>query len=359
MGTLFDYLQWRGDIPFTQVPVNQVDALIFSALSYIRFEGVLPEDSAHPVPLPVAAQVLCKLPDAQDRDRVRQDLPLLRAAAESSRFGSCQVCCYRSRFTAADEGQFAAMTFLLPDGSALLAYRGTDDTLVGWKEDFNMCFKKRVPAQLEAAQYLKDVAAQLKLPLYLAGHSKGGNIAVYAAANAGRRLQPRILRVYNLDGPGFNDDFMAHPGYRALIPKIQTYIPESSIIGMLLEHEEHHSVIKSRNIGILQHELYNWEIQGGGFIHLAEISPNTRFAERAIEDRLREMSPQQREDFIEALYRLVVAGGASNVRHLLHPKTFGGLITTLVTDGKTRKVVTSEFAELLRSAFNATKKDPK
>lgn len=359
MASLFDYIHWRGDIPFTQVPLNQVDALIFSAIAYIRFEGVLPEDAGHPERLSLASQILSGLPDAPQRDRVRSDIPLLQAAAASERFSQCRICCYRSRFTVAQEGQFAAMTFLLPDGSAVVTYRGTDDTLVGWKEDFNMCFLDRVPAQQEAVDYLKYVAELLDRPLYLAGHSKGGNLAVFAAANAGRALQPRIRAVYNLDGPGFTEDFMAHPGYQALIPKIHTYIPESSIIGMLLEHQERHTVIKSRNIGILQHELYNWEVQAGDFVHVAEISPNTRFAERAIEDWLREMSNAQREEFIEALYRLVVAGGASNVRQLLHPKTFGGLITTLVTDGKTRKVVTSEFADLLRSAFNATRKEPK
>ena len=359
MGTLFDYLDWRGDIDFRAVPVNPVDALIFSALSYINFQGIVPENLENPIPLSVAADAFLRLVDAQERIRVKSDLQLLRAAADAPRFANLRLAFYRSKLIVEEETQFAAVTFLLEDGSAFLAFRGTDYSLVGWKEDFNMSFQDSVPAQREAAAYVAELSESYPLPLRLGGHSKGGNLAVYAAAKVSPNIQKQILEVYNLDGPGFSEAMMSDPGYLGILPKVKTYIPEGSIIGMLLEQRDEYQAIKSRQLGLLQHEPYSWEIQAGDFEHTEEISKANRFTDKAITNWIRDMTPEEREAFVDATYQLLSASGASSVGELLHPKNILAFFKALNTNDESRKLLTGEFMDFLKAAYASLPRNDK
>lgn len=359
MGNLFEYISWRGDLSFNTVPVTPVDALIFSALSYVNFEGIVPGGLQNPIPLPVAADAFLRLTDAQDRVRVKNDLTLLRAVADAPRFQNIRLAFYRSKFIAEEETQFAALGFLLDDGTVFLAFRGTDYSLVGWKEDFNMSFQDSVPAQRAAAAYVTEIAEDYPVLLRLGGHSKGGNLAVYAAAKVSPNIQKRILEIYNLDGPGFTEAMMNDPGYLAVVPKIQTYIPESSIIGMLLEQRDAYSVIKSRQLGFLQHEPYSWEIQAGDFERTQEMSAGTRFADKAIANWIRDMTPEERGAFVDATYQLLSAGGASNVGELLHPKNILAFFKALNTNDESRRLLSGELVEFLKAAYAALPKNDK
>lgn len=359
MATLFDYITWRGDLSFTQDPPNAVDALIFSALSYIRYGGAVERNPNVPVLLRSAAEGYFAMEDHESRVRVKNDLDLLRAAAQSVRFGFTQLYLYRDVFIPEQETQFAAVTFLLDDGSAFLAFRGTDYSLVGWKEDFNMSFQDSVPAQREAAAYVAEVAGSYPALLRLGGHSKGGNLAVYAAAKASISTQKRILEIYNLDGPGFTEAMMHDPGYLAIVPKIQTYIPESSIIGMLLDQRDEYSVIKSRQLGLLQHEPYSWEIRAGDFERSEEISRGTLFADKAITNWIRDMTPEERGAFVDATYQLLSASGASSVGELLHPKNILAFFKALNTNEEHRKLLTGEFIEFLKAAYASLPRNDK
>ena len=346
---MFDYMNWRGDLSFSDVPFGPVDALIFSSLVYLRFEGIVPQDAQYPVPLHVVADAFSALADADERVRNRNDLALLQAAADADRFRNVRLCCYRSKLLEQKQTQFAAVACLLTDTTAFLAFRGTDNTLIGWKEDLNMSFCDSVPAQREAADYVREFAQQWPVLLRLGGHSKGGNLAVYAGAKQEKLTQRRILEIYNLDGPGFTDAMLKDPGYLSMIPKIHTYIPESSVIGMLLEQEGDYRVIKSRQIGLLQHEPYSWEVMGGGFVLTQDISEGNRFANRAIKNWIRDMTKEDREILVESIFTLVRSGGASEVQDLLHPKTIHALLKTLKNNPKTQKLLAGEFIELLRA----------
>lgn len=351
MGNLFDYLDWRGDLSFNAVSVTAVDALIFSALSYLNFEGIVPKNLQNPIPLHLAADAFLNLTNTQDRIRVKNDLQLLRAAADAPRFRNVRLACYRSKLIVEEETQFAALTFLLDDGTAFLAFRGTDYSLVGWKEDLNMSFQDSVPAQREAAAYVAEFAANYPVLLRLGGHSKGGNLAVYAAAKASPNTQKRILEIYNLDGPGFTENMMNDTGYLAIVPKIQTYIPESSIIGMLLEQRDEYRVIKSRQVGLLQHEPYSWEIRAGDFEYAEDISKANRFVDEAITNWIRDMTPAEREAFVEATYELLSASGATSVGELLHPKNILAFFKALNTNEESRRLLTGEMKEFLKIAY--------
>ncbi len=352
MADLFEYIAWRGDIPFSQVPLTPVDALLFSSLVYVDFTDIVPKDAHSSVLLSQAADAFFALPEEVQESRIRakKDLSLLRAMADSPRFSGMKLTFYRSILLEEEQLQFAAVSFLLPDGSAFLSFRGTDLTLVGWKEDFNMSFQDTVPAQLEAVSYLQAFATANPMILHLGGHSKGGNLAVFAAARCGLFLQQRILSVYNNDGPGFTEYLMGDQGYLAMVPRIHTYIPESSIIGMLLEHEEPYRVIKSRQISLLQHEPYSWEVMGGDFLYADEMSSEIQFMGSTIKHWLQDMSREERGNFVDGVYRLLSSGGVSTVDQLVEPKNILSFFKTIQADDGLRRMLSGELVDFLRAA---------
>ena len=350
MANIFDYLKWRGDLTFTQDPPNAVDALVFSALSYIRFGGTVAACPQVPAVLKAAAEEFFAQDDYESCCRVQKDLDLLHAAIQTRRFGESSICMYRDMLVPEQETQFAAMTFLLDDGSMFLAFRGTDNTLVGWKEDFNMTFQQTIPAQRLALQYTRDVAMEYLRPMYLGGHSKGGNLAVFAAARSSPMLRQRILHVYNHDGPGFTKYLMGDPGYLAMVPRIGTYIPQSSVIGMLLEHEEPYTVIRSKSVGLLQHDPYTWDVLGKSFLAVEEITEGSQFVDATIKTWFSEMSSQDRGQLVDVMYALLGSGGAENVYDLLHPRNIRTYIKTLTSDEHLRRVLSTEFAGLMDAA---------
>ena len=359
MADFFDYLDWRGDLPMEAVPPNAVDTLILSELCYMDFTGLVREDFLYPVPLKVAAEAFLALPDREDRVRVKKDLDLLARCAESPRFAGLRLVFYRNELLPQLQSQFAAVTWLLPDGTALITFRGTDMSLAGWKEDFNMSFQPTVPAQEKALRYLEAFARCHTGSIALAGHSKGGNMAVFAAAQTQPELQERITAVHNHDGPGFPRTMMTDPGYRAMLPKIRTFVPESSVVGMLLEHEEPYTVIKSRQVSLLQHEPYSWVILGGGFDTVEQVDDSSRFLDRTIKTWLAETTPESRNEFVDAVYELLTIGQVEDLRQVILPRNVLRYLRTLGTDEELRSIIARVFADLLRTALDLRRKpDP-
>lgn len=361
MPNLFDYLTWRGDLPLRQVPLCPVDSLVLSTLAYVHFRDLIPGDCGRSRSLGQAARAFLALPERErDRPRTRckEDLDLLEALLQAPRFADLELTCYSDRFVPEKEMQFAAMAVLLGDGSAYLAFRGTDSTLVGWKEDFNMSFLDTVPAQWAAVDYVKRFAAAFSGPLYLGGHSKGGNLAVFAASRCPPKVRDRIRSVYNLDGPGFTAAFLTSPGYQELLPRIQTFVPQSSIIGMLLEHEEPYTVIQSRQIGILQHDPYSWSVLGGDFIRLEEVTSGSRLADRMTKNWVADLTPEQRGAFIDAVYDLLSAGDVSLARDLIHPQNLAASLRALKdTDEETRRLLGGILLRLARSTADTLREE--
>lgn len=353
MANMMDYLQWRGDILFRQVSVNAVDSLIFSTLVYIDFSEIVPWDLKQSISLSDAASKLLSLPHPEDRCRVKADLLLLKAAAQSPRFRDIRLTGYKSELLQEEESQFAAIAFLLDDGSAFLAFRGTDDTLVGWKENFNMSFQDIVPAQRSASAYTESFADIFTGAIRLGGHSKGGNLAVFSAATVSPDTQGRIWAVFNHDGPGFSDYLMEHPGYATMVPKIHTYIPQSSVVGMLLEHKESYSVIYSKSMGILQHEPYRWEVMGRDFIHMEEITQGAKIADNTVRGWVAGMTREERCELVESLYAALSESGADTVEDLMQPKYISSILKHIQSDKKTKNILTKEILQFFRAAGSA------
>ena len=350
MADMLDYIAWRGDIPFTQVGFTPVDNLILSTLSYLDLTGIVDFDLSHPIPLHQAAEAFFALDSHPQRIRVKADLALLKAAALAPRFRDAELAFYRDIFIPEEQTQFAAVAFLLDDCSAFLAFRGTDNSLVGWKEDFNMSFQDLVPAQREALRYTQELSAACPRPLRLGGHSKGGNLAVFSAATCESAVQERILEIYNNDGPGFTGFLMGKPGYLRMVPKIRTYIPQSSIIGILLEHEEPYAVIKSSQLSILQHEPHSWEVMGGDFIYVSQLSNEVQFIDLTIKKWIAGMTREERSNFVDAIYALITAGGADQTTDIIRPRNIRAFFKALKADDETKKMLSEELYNFLRSA---------
>ena len=353
MADMLDYLAWRGDITFSQMPVNPVDALIFSTLSYIRFEDILPDNPMQQVALDEAAAGLFSLAAPQNRVRGKKDLELLEAAAAAPRFAHLKMSFYRSILIPEEDTQFAAVTFFLEDGSAYIAFRGTDSTLVGWKEDFNMTFHTSIPAQRLALEYVQEFAAAYPIPIWMGGHSKGGNLAVYAAAKCGEVLQKRIVEVHNQDGPGFSEAMMSDPGYQRILPKLRSYVPQSSVIGMLLEHEEPYTIIKSNQIGLMQHDPYSWMVMGAGFLGVENLTADSRFLDRTFKNWLSKMSNEERGAFFDTVFELLGSSGAEHTGDIIRPHNVRAYLKTLQSNESIRNLLASELVSLVRSARQA------
>ena len=245
------------------------------------------------------------------------------------------------------------MTMLLPDGSAYVAFRGTDDTIVGWKEDFNMAFTPEIPAQRYAADYLQQAAAALAFrPLLVGGHSKGGNLAVYAAVFCGEAIQKQIRAVYNNDGPGFYASLLELPEHRRIAGKITTLLPESSVVGMLLEHEESYQVVRSTQIGLMQHDGFSWQVLGERFEHLTELAEGGRIMDQTLRSFLRELTEPQRAQFVDTLFDILTCTDASTLTDLKEGglKTASAMVKALQKlDKPTRKALSDTLKLLVRS----------
>ena len=350
MADLFDYLRWRGDLTFTQSPVNAVDALIFSALSYISFGGSVEALPEVPISLLDTSEEFFKLPDQAERCRAKNDLSLLMAASETKRFRNAMIMQYRSNLVPEEETQFAAVTFLLDDNTGFLAFRGTDYSLVGWKEDFNMSFRETIPSQHLALEYTRQIAEAYIMPLRLGGHSKGGNLAVFAAVKSDASVRRRILDVYSMDGPGFTEYMLCDPAYKEMVPRIKTIVPQSSVIGMLLAHEEPYTIIKSKQLGLLQHELYSWEVSGPQFVPMEEITADSRFLDQTIKTWFSGMTNEERNEIVDTVFDLLSIGDVDNVLDIIQPKNIRNYFRTLATNGKIRRILSDELLSLMEAA---------
>ncbi len=345
--TVRDYLAWRGDLTFAQDGFNEVDNLLLCIVSYIDFQRIVRLRSYKPVDAMSIGEVCGLLTEKDEQLGLSEEeyIPVMRAMAATPRFRDVKMFAFESSIDEEKVMQFAAVSFLLPDGSVFAAYRGTDTTLVGWQEDFNMSFLTAVPAQLRATEYAEEVLKCCpRRKLRLGGHSKGGNLAAWAAMHLPEKLQrKRLLAAYNNDGPGFDRSVLASEEYRRVAEKIHTFIPESSLVGMLLEHTEDYELIDSSNRALMQHEPLSWNVLGRQFCRSAQRAETAKASDGAIREWLADMSMQERQEFTEAFYSILSMGGKAKTLDDLREGGLSGGVALLReyvgADEKKRKLV--------------------
>lgn len=350
MANITDYIDWRGDISFSASPFNDIDALIMTQLAMVDLSGVVPSDPNDGYISLADAAELYFADKKRESEPVSVVIPsetyvLFKKIAESKRFGNIKLTAHVSHVDVEREKQFSAITVKPGDGSIFVAFRGTDDTIVGWKEDFNMSFMPTIPSQTEAAEYLDRVARRAYGKLRVGGHSKGGNLAVYAAVKCSPRVRRRILTVYNYDAPGFNREFLSLPEYGELDGRLKTVVPQSSVVGMLLENDGKYSVVKSRESGLLQHNAFSWEVLGTEFVRLNELTKESRDMTAVMNEWLSKLDMDARKKFVDAVYNILIATKATTVTELNDDK-YSILRALKDTDKETRRMVMKTFGLL-------------
>ena len=326
--TFMTYLRWRGDLLIKDHPFNEIDALILSELVYVRLDNIVPYIGQE------GSITIREANQRYNKSTVREMLfykekeELLEVLASTPRFADMTLCNYVSMLDEKVQQQFAAMHINITPNATFIAFRGTDSTVVGWREDLNMSFMMPVPAQRSAVEYVNMSAKGLFKKFYFGGHSKGGNLAVYSAVFCNPKIQKRILQVYNFDGPGFNRNMLNDESYKRIDSRISTFVPEQSIVGLLMEHEEDYKVVASGEFAILQHEGFSWVVDRDHFTLVDSVDQFSKNFSVTLKAWLAQMSKEERKAVVDAFFNVFENAGIDDFMDIveLDVKTAGHLI---------------------------------
>lgn len=355
-GTIIDYIRKYGNYSFAELPMNDVDSLVLCQLSYLKYDGMVStvwENGPFISLKAIAEREDCYKLFADER-YAKVNRQLFRAAVEGKRYCNTRLNCYINLVEKQMETQFSAITFLLEDGTVYIAFRGTDETIVGWKEDFNMAFLSPIPGQMYSAKYLNMVTAKLHKPFYVGGHSKGGNLAVYGAMCCLPVVQKQILKVYNMDGPGFRPEVLERCGYKRIEERVVKILPRSSLIGMIFERDIRYITVESNRLGLAQHDPYTWLIEENHFSVVDDIYSARRLMDNAINEWILSLEEQQLRLFVDTLYQVITA---SRVESLLELTTdWKGSIGRIISAFKEVDEQTAAILKkILLALFDITK----
>lgn len=316
MDNILTYVKWRKDLKFNERPFNDVDALIFAILAYAEWDGIVGKKA---ISLQSAAQKFSQSKDRKDdakRYAYSLEIPLLvNMLNDTRRYNDVKIMNYQTVFDKGEVVQFSGVTFVLPDHTYVIAYRGTDSSILGWKEDFKMTYLEEIPSHKYALAYLNETMPSNEKKkffslknkkvkdVYIVGHSKGGNLAMYASLKA-PQFHQQITRVYNFDGPGFLPSFYAKntENLATILPKTKLYLPHASIIGRLLDHKEEAYVIEGYESGLMQHSAFKWRVHIDGFVNAQALSKQSDEYVAYIDKMLLSKTKEEKRMLIKAIF---------------------------------------------------------
>lgn len=371
MDSIVTYIE-REQRTFTESPVNAVDSLVLSSLCYFNFNKLVlkPELSTVSCPLdthtstPVLLSdilALCDvdwltegswLKDSEDT------LRFIQAIRASRRYRNVSVAFFVDEISDAVDKQFSATTFFLQSTSGAIAYiafRGTDGTLTGWKEDFNLSYKPVIPSQRSALAYVSGVSSATQCPLILGGHSKGGNLAQYAALCTDESTYQRIVAIYDHDGPSFLEDPSPRRTTADYDCKLHKLVPESSAFGMILERRDDYRVVQSSASAIFQHHPFSWIVNGDDFVYQEDLNASAQFFDEALDTWLRSKTPAERERFIQTIYDLIMQTNATSWAEF--QTRLGANVATVMGAGSKLDSDTKQFLASTLRSLGATLKN--
>jgi len=357
MPNIIDYLNWRGDLTFKQDGINEVDNIILARFSYLPFKDI------HIEKIDSIENIASKMTELTlDKFIWKDDKEFIIKLGKTKRYKDLIVTDYKEILDIEAEKQFAAVVVWLPKGYKYISFRGTDMSLVGWKEDFNMSFMKNIPSQLEAVKYLNEIGSRYMGKFILGGHSKGGNLSVYASMFCKDRIKKKIIQIINADGPGFDETIFNTENYKKTLEKVKTYIPQSSIIGRLLEHDDDYEIIHSTQKGFMQHDIYSWEVNSINLVRIPSLTNDSQFVNKVVREWLKNTTPEQRKNFVNIIYDVLVTTEAKSIQD------FGidtlKKLTTVIKSYKNiekeeRKQIESMIKLMFESAINTIKEKRK
>lgn len=358
---IISYLEWRGDISIARLPICEADYAVLGCISYLPFDWIIPKSfESKPISLWNAVMRVRELASLEGDGRsyhYKEDNDMTQQLLNSPRFSTLSVIGFRNIIDEEKQEQFSALTLLLPNRQIAVVFRGTDRTLTGWKEDFNMFYMEKVPSQPESLRYLEEAASHSEGDIFICGHSKGGNLAMYAAAYCSEDVKQRIKAIVSLDSPGFSKEVIESESFQSINDRVYSYIPQQSVVGMMLEHLERHSVIHSSGAAFWQHSLYTWEIRRGDFIRETDVKALSRNVDLTLRNWLLSMDSEKREKLVEGFWKVVGASGADNTDDLF---TFRSTMNMMRSMGKIddeTRVILSEGTRLFMRAIRKMTRD--
>lgn len=371
MGKISDYLLWRGDLRFSHDPINDIDALIFALLSYLPYKGIVPGiETGRDISLKEAAALyfskesglkeeLSNITPSASETFDSELERLLSQAAQCRRFAGVRLSRYAENTDFVIGRQFGALTFTVDtlEGRKVVAFRGTDNSLIGWKEDFQLAYLEQTPAQESAKAYLEQTIGIFSSKVIVCGHSKGGNLALFGGLKASSARQNKIAKIINFDGPGFDFSVNDRDLFLRYESKVTNYLPEESLVGMLLEPVGERTIISSSTRLMNQHNAFNWDLEGTDFIS-GTLSSSSTFIDQTIKTWLTEISLPERKILIEAMFDLFGASEGAVLPTATQEK-FKDINKVLVKyanlDSKTKSLLTQLFISLTTQLTNQTK----
>ena len=315
MGTILDYLKEYGDYTLEEKAFNEVDSLVLCQFAYLKFDGIVPavgEDK------PAVSLYQLKYHENYDHlyadERYREDnTALYLGMYHSDRFRNLIIINYVNQIDLDTETQFSAVTFRLPNGIYYVAYRGTDETIVGWKEDLNLAFSEPVEGQKLSVDYLNRTAEDINGSFYVGGHSKGGNLATYACMNCNAQVRSRIKAIYDHDGPGFRPEVKERGAYDEIEDRIHKTIPHSSLVGMILYSDGVYRVVESKTLGLAQHNPYTWLVKDDHFQIVDEVYAGRKFLDESLNQWILSLTQEEMHTFVDTFYQVVLASETDNL----------------------------------------------
>ena len=360
MANMIDYIDWRGDLSLEKDPFNEVDNLILAELAYVPYDDYVPgnKEEGSVTLAEVGKRFFEDHPDKEDLDKWNKSPWVLKKAMKSTRFKNMRLRWFLNEMDNEREQQLAVVTFELEDGTSYVAFRGTDGTLVGWKEDFNMAYMFDTLGQLHAAAYMDDHFMTSERPLRLGGHSKGGNFAMFAGMFCSKEVREEIQWIYSNDGPGFHEKVMKMEGYKESESKITSIIPESSVVGLLLGSKTDHIVVKSDADGFGQHDPLSWQVKRKTFVKAAELAEGSVLLDKTLTKWLDSLKMEERKIFVDSLYDTITASGATTIEEMnANPvKCYSAIIKASTKLPKEEsKVIWDAFGKLAKTGSDVIK----
>ncbi|MGT2742203.1 Mbeg1-like protein [Streptococcus plurextorum] len=336
MGTLIDYLKENGQTPFSQLPFNELDLVCLNELGYLPFGEHLEGHQRMRFSEIKTIYQEQKANIAYDFMVTRERIQLFEAVLDSLRFADLEIADYVNDVNSEFEKQFAAMVFYLPDiQHCQVVFRGTDDSLIGWKEDFKLTYMSEIPAQRSAVTYLRDVLESTEQSVCVTGHSKGGNLAVYAASHQEASRQAQIKLVMMLDAPGFSTAFFQKQGYQMIRDKLIVIRPKDSIVGVMLQLDVPALVVDAHSFGVSQHSVMTWKVSEQGYFMGAEPTALSNQLSGTFDQWMANLSKSELKMLVDLLFDTLIDSGIDNLNHLNQREGLGSL---LVAFGKLNQI---------------------
>ena len=312
MANIFDYLNDVAYDSFYDLPVNELDVLALTELTYLAFDGVVTQKNQRLIDL--APQIPRDTTMLTNKNR----LQLLDQLSQHKRFKNCKLSNFINDIDPELQKQFAAMTYRISLDTYLLVFRGTDDSIIGWKEDFHMTYMKEIPAQKHALQYLENFLAQHpNQKVILAGHSKGGNLAVYAASQLDPLLQKNIVAVYTFDAPGLHKELTETAGYQNMMERTKVFVPQGSIIGMMLEIPDKKIIVRSTALGgLAQHDTFSWQVEDKHFVQLDETNSDSQQVDTTFKEWVETVPDTELQLYFDLFFGIILDAGISSINDL-------------------------------------------